>query len=105
MNDNEFNTLADAALKRIEAGLEISDADLDFAMVSSGVLEVEFADGSKIIVNRHGAAKEVWVAARSGGFHFRWDGSAWRDTRDGGELMAALSTLVSAQAGAPVTLS
>jgi CyaY protein len=105
MNDNEFNTLADAALKGIEAGLETSDADLDFAMVSSGVLEIEFADGSKIIVNRHGAAKEVWVAARSGGFHFRWDGSAWRDTRDGSELMAALSALVSAQAGAPVTLS
>jgi len=105
MNDSEFNTLADAALKRIEAGLETSDADLDFAMVSSGVLEIEFADGSKIIVNRHGAAKEVWVAARSGGFHFRWDGSAWRDTRDSSELMAALSALVSAQAGAAITLS
>ena len=47
------------------------------------MLEIEFADGSKIIVNRHGAAREIWVAARSGGFHFRWDGAAWRDTRDG----------------------
>ncbi len=105
MNDSEFNTLADTALKHIETGLEASGADLDFAMVSAGVLEIEFADRSKIIVNRHGAAKEMWVAARSGGFHFRWDGSAWRDTRDNTEIMAALSALVSAQAGEPVDLT
>jgi CyaY protein len=104
MNDSEFNALADAVLKRIEAGLEDSGIDLDFALVSAGVLEIEFADGSKIIVNRHGAAKEMWVAARSGGFHFRWDGKAWRDTRDNGELLAALSALVSAQVGEPVSL-
>jgi len=104
MNDSEFNALADAALKRIEAGLEASDADLDFEMASAGVLEIEFADRSKIIVNRHGAAQEVWVAAKSGGFHYRWDGDAWHDTRDGSELMTALSTLVSAQAGETVTL-
>lgn len=105
MTDSEFNALADAALAQIEAGLEASDADLDFEMASAGVLEVEFADGSKIIVNRHGSAKEIWVAAKSGGFHYRWDGAAWRDTRDGGELIAALSKLVSAQAGQPVDLN
>lgn len=104
MNDSEFIVLADAVLKRIEAGLESSGIDLDFALVSAGVLEIEFADGSKIIINRHGAAKEMWVAARSGGFHFRWDGKEWRDTRDNGELMAALSALVSAQVGEPVRL-
>ena len=104
MNDSDFNALAEAALTRIEAGLEASGADLDFAQVSAGVLEIEFADGSKIIVNRHGAAQEVWVAARSGGFHYRWDGAAWRDTRDSGELMDALSELVSAQVGEPVDL-
>ena len=37
MNDSEFNALADEALTRIEAGLERSGADLDFAMISSGV--------------------------------------------------------------------
>ena len=104
MNDSEFNALADAVLKRIETGLEDSGIDLDFALVSAGVLEIEFADGSKIIVNRHGAAKEMWVAARSGGFHFRWNGHEWRDTRDNGELLAALSALVSAQVGEPVSL-
>lgn len=104
MNDSEFNTLADAALSRIETGLDACDADLDFAMIAAGVLEIEFADRSKIIVNRHEAAKELWVAARAGGFHFRWDGSDWRDTRDGGELIAALSMLISTQCGSVVLL-
>ncbi|WP_374681212.1 iron donor protein CyaY [Accumulibacter sp.] len=104
MNDSEFNALADAALQEIEAGLERSGADLDFEMVGDSVLEIEFADGGKIIVNRHNSAREVWVAARSGGFHYRWDGSCWRDTRGGEELMAALSRLLSAQAGETVVL-
>ncbi|MFT3847987.1 MAG: iron donor protein CyaY [Propionivibrio sp.] len=104
MNDSEFNALADLALKRIEAGLERSDADLDFSMVSSGVLEIELADGGKVVVNRHAAAQEVWVAARAGGFHFRWDGSAWRDTRDQSELMASLSALLSAQSGEAIKI-
>ncbi len=105
MNDSEFNALADEALKLIEAALEQSGADLDFAMISAGVLEIELPDGSKIIVNRHSAAREVWVAAKSGGYHFRWDGSAWRDTRDQSELMAALTRVLSSQSGESVKLS
>ena len=104
MNDNEFNELADATLRQIETALERSGADLDFAMVSDSVLEIEFADRSKIIVNRHDAAQEVWVAARSGGFHYRWDGARWQDTRRDEELMVALSRLVSEQGGAVVSL-
>jgi CyaY protein len=81
MNDNEFNALADAALQAIEAGLERSGADLDFEMVNDQVLQIEFADGSKILVNRHDAMREIWVAARSGGFHYRWNGQRWQDAR------------------------
>jgi CyaY protein len=104
MDDKEFNALADGVLARIETALEASDADLDFELAAGGVLEIEFADGSKIIVNRHGVAREIWVAARAGGFHFRWDGTSWRDTRDGAELMEKLSTLASQQAGETVSL-
>jgi CyaY protein len=104
MEDKEFNALADNILARIEAALEASDADIDFELAVGGVLEIEFADGSKIIVNRHGVAREVWVAARAGGFHFRWDGTCWRDTRDGAELMEKLSLLASQQAGETVSL-
>lgn len=99
MEDKEFNALADLALTAIDAALEASGADVDCELAAGGVLEIEFADGSKIIVNRHGVAKEIWVAARAGGFHFRWDGAVWRDTRDGTELMEKLSALTSQQAG------
>ena len=105
MEDREFNTLADAALASIEAALETSGADVDFELAAGGVLEIEFADGSKIIVNRHGVAREIWVAARAGGFHFRWDGLVWRDTRDGGELMDRLSALASQPAGEAINLA
>lgn len=104
MNDSEFNELADQALKQIEERLEQSDADLDFSMISSGVLEIELPDSSKIVVNRHAAAQEIWVAARAGGFHFRWADGAWRDTRDQSELMAALSGLLSTQSGESISL-
>jgi CyaY protein len=105
MDETEFEALATKALQRVERALEESAIEVDFELKEGGVLEIEFDDGSKIIVNRHGAAREIWVAARSGGFHFRWDGNAWRDTRDGSELFAALSKLVSAQSGTGVILS
>jgi CyaY protein len=105
MEDKEFNALADAALARIDAGLEACEADIDFELAAGGVLEIEFADRSKIIVNRHAVAREIWVAARAGGFHFRWDGHRWCDTRDGIELMQRLSELASQQAGEPVDLA
>lgn len=105
MNDSEFEALAGDALQRIERALEASGIDADLELKEGGVLEVEFADGTKMIVNRHGAAREIWVAARAGGFHFRWDGAKWRDSRDGSELFAALSRLVSAQSGQTVVLA
>jgi CyaY protein len=104
MDDTGFEALAERALQRVEAALEASGIDADIERKEGGVLEIEFGDGSKMIVNRHGAAREIWVAARAGGFHFRWDGAAWRDTRGGDELFAALSRLVSAQSGQPVLL-
>jgi CyaY protein len=105
MEEREFEARAEAALQRIERALEASGVDADWELKDGGVLEIEFGDRSKIIVNRHGAAREVWVAARAGGFHFRWDGACWRDSRDGSELFAALSRLVSAQSGRAVILA
>jgi CyaY protein len=105
MNETDFQALAGRTLERIERALEESGIDADFELKEGGVLEVEFANGSKIIINRHGAAREIWVAARSGGFHFRWDGVHWRDSRDQAELFAVLSRVVSAQSGSAITLT
>jgi CyaY protein len=102
MDESEFEAAAQAALEALERTLE--QTELDFELKPGGIVEIEFDDGSKIIVNRHAAAREIWVAARGGGFHFRWDGAAWRDTRSGEELFAALSEHTSRQAGEPVSL-
>src|SRR3954462_6679255 len=102
MDETEFTTLAERALGRIEASLEESGVDADVELKAGGVIEIEYSDGSRMVINRHAAAREIWVAARAGGFHFRWDGTAWRNTREGTELFAALSRLVSAQSGQPV---
>lgn len=108
MDEQEFMAAADAELARIESALEAasasSDAAFDFETKPGGVIEIEFDNGSKIIVNRHGAAREIWVAAKSGGYHFRPEGGRWLGTRDGEELLAALSRTLSEQAGARIEL-
>ena len=105
MTESEFENLAGAALAALESAFETSAPDADVQAKGTGLLEIEFEDGSKMIINRHGAAREIWVAAKSGGFHFRHDGSAWRDTRDGTELFAAVSRLASLQGGTPIVLT
>ncbi|HAY27490.1 MAG TPA: iron donor protein CyaY [Candidatus Accumulibacter phosphatis] len=104
MEEHDFNAHADAVLSQIETALERSGVDLDFERMGDHVLQIEFPDGSRIVVNRHDAAQEIWVAARSGGFHYRWQEGFWRDTRSGSELLRTLSDLISTQAGEPVSL-
>lgn len=101
MDEAEFNQSVDAALRRIEQGIEA--ADLDFETPADGILEIEFADSSKIIINRHGVAREIWIAARSGGFHFKPQSGAWVDTKSGEDLYAKLAVLIAAQGGYHVT--
>jgi len=105
MTESEFENLAGATLAALERAFEAAAPDADVQAKGTGLLEIEFEDGSKMVINRHGAAREIWVAARSGGFHFRHDGSVWRDTRDGSELFAAVSRLATQQSGTPVQLS
>lgn len=108
MSESEFLKAAEAALTQIEATLEdlATRTELDVECTRSGnVLEIEFIDnGSKIIVNSQAPMQELWVAAKSGGFHFRAQGDIWVNTRDGAELFAALSKMVSGQGGINVTL-
>jgi len=103
LDEREFHLKADAMLARVEQAIE--DAGLDFEIQPGGVIEIEFDDGSKIVVNRHAAAREIWVAARSGGYHFRCDGENWIATRDGAELMSVLGRCVAEQSGGEASLS
>jgi len=105
MDEQEFNQAAAAMLGRIEAALEASGADIDVELQEGGVLELEFANGSKIIVNRHGAAREIWVAAKSGGYHFKPESAErWVAARSGEELLSALARCIAEQGGGEVDL-
>jgi CyaY protein len=101
MTETQFHTAVDAVLARIEDALEAHDA-LDISL-EGGVLTVECPDASRIIVNRQTPNREIWVAARSGGFHFAHRDGAWRDTRSAEELFASLARLIEAQSGVKVT--
>lgn len=109
MTESEFLDLADATLNAIESALDRLHAQdmVDVECSRSGnVLEIEFChNGSKVIVNSQAAMQEMWVAARSGGFHYKWVDGKWVDTRSGMELFLALSEITTAQGGAPVVLS
>ena len=101
MDESVFIAAADATLDKIgltlDAALETSDADLDWSL-RDGVLTIECDDGSRIIVNRHVPNREMWVAAKTGGFHFQAKEGRWVDSRGQEELGAALMRLLKAQA-------
>jgi CyaY protein len=108
MTESEFLALAETTLDAIEGAIDqrADDGDLDIECSRSGnVLEIEFAEkGSKIIINSQAPMKEMWVAAKSGGFHFKREGERWVNTRDGSELFEALSQMISSQAGVAISL-
>ena len=100
MNETEFHRSVDAVLARIEGAVEDVDAlDVD---LESGILTITCPDDSRIIVNRQTPNREIWVAARSGGFHFVAREGEWRDTRSGDELFASLARIIESQSGSRV---
>lgn len=107
LTEAEFNRIAGETIARIESALDATGTDdIDYETVAD-ILTLEFANRSKIIVNKQGAARQLWVAARAGGFHYDYDAGAgvWRNDQGGGELFAELSALIEQQAGTPVRLS
>jgi len=103
MTESEFNERAEAALRALELAIDAVDAGIDCSR-SGGVVTLELENDTKVVVNTQLPTRQIWVAARSGGYHFGYDGQKWRDTRDGSELFAALSRLLSTQGGRPVVL-
>jgi CyaY protein len=108
MTDSEYQDLAEALLRSVERGCDRindeSDADLDNQRVG-GMVTMTFANRSQIIINLQKPLHEVWMAARSGGFHYKWDGMQWMDTKGHGEFFDHLSRCASEQAGQGLTFS
>jgi CyaY protein len=95
MDESVFVALAERVLEAIGSALDGAESDADWSE-NDGVLTID-CGGQRIIVNRHVPNRELWVAAPSGGFHFRLREGQWRDTRHGEELGVALSRLLREQ--------
>lgn len=107
MTDLEYLNQAEAALQAIELACDRlgdeTEADLDNQRVG-GMVTVTFADASQLVINLQKPLQEIWVAAKRGGYHFRWNGAHWLDTKGAGELFALLSDFASEQAGQPLRI-
>jgi len=101
MNDTDYLNRAEALLQAVERCCDRindeSEVDIDSQRVGSMVTLV-FRDGSQIVINLQKPLHEVWMAARSGGTHYRFDGQRWLDTKGAGEFFERLSQEASAQA-------
>jgi CyaY protein len=106
LSDAGFYAIAEKTLKAIEISLEEAfqetDLDLDISRQGGNVVNIQFEDKSVIVVNTQSPLQEIWVAAKEGGFHYKWSGTLseplWLDTKTGAELFSELSRLASQQA-------
>lgn len=102
LTDAEYHRLTSELLARVEATadrlLQDDVVDIDTHR-TGGLLELGFPNGSKLVINTQPPLHELWLAARSGGFHYKYSQGRWLDTRDGREFLSALSACASEQAG------
>ena len=84
ITETEFSKLVDETFEAVELALDEVDSDLDYE-AGGGVLTVDFENGTTMVFSRQPPVCQLWLAARSGGFHFEYDREAgdWRNTRDG----------------------
>jgi CyaY protein len=77
LTEARFHDLVDAVQQAVEDIFDDSDLDLDLEN-SAGVLTVRFENGSQLIFSRQEPIRQLWLAARSGGFHFDYDEASER---------------------------
>ena len=108
MTDLDYLNHAEKALAAIELACDrindASDADIDNQR-TGGMITLSFANRSQIIINLQKPLQEIWMAARSGGYHYKFSNGMWLDTKSGDEFFAALTQCASEQAGQSVIFS
>ena len=106
MNESQFNQLAEETMIVIEEAVEASGADIDYDNVAD-ILTLEFSNGSRIIINKQTPLSQIWVAAKSGGFHFDYDETSELWCLNGDiqkDLFSQLSLYCTQQAGEDIQL-
>ena len=85
MTETEYLQQTQMLFNAVMTHIEDNYPDLD-AQSQGAIVEIENQDGQKIIINQQAPMQEVWLASRSGGYHFKWNGATWVNTRDGADF-------------------
>lgn len=98
MTSGQYHDLVDYQWAAIEQGIDDSGADIDYETTGS-VLTLEFDDASQIIINRQEAMLEIWLASKSGGFHFSYQNEQWLCSKTGMQFIDMVKQECSKQSG------
>lgn len=102
MTDLEYLDKAEQLLLAVEQACDRlndeTDADIDAQRVG-GMVTLVFANRSQIVINQQKPLHEIWLAAKAGGFHYKFNGQTWQDTKGNGEFFENLTRYASEQAG------
>jgi CyaY protein len=105
MDETSFDQAARDELRHIEDAFASVDPDDVDVSVSDGVLRLDLRDGTKIVINSHRAARQIWMAAVASAWHFDPEAAgAWRASKTGDELRATLARLVREHVGVTIAL-
>jgi CyaY protein len=101
LSDSDYDRLSRDVLAAVEATVDrlLQDDVIDIdSQRTGGLLELAFPSGSKIVINTQPPLHELWLAARAGGYHFKFQAGRWID-REGQEFFDVLTRCASEQAG------
>ena len=90
LTEARFHDLVDATQENLEDIFDDCNLDVDVEN-SAGILTVKFENGKALIFSRQEPLRQLWLAAREGGFHFDYDEeeSRWKcDSSD--ELLSEM---------------
>lgn len=105
ISEPEFDKIARAELVSLEDALSAIDPDDIEVSVSDGVLRLDLRDGTRIVINSHRAARQIWMAAVASAWHFDPAGSTWRAPKSGEELRPTLTKIVRDRIGLELALA
>jgi CyaY protein len=103
MDESSFDQAARDELRAIEDAFTDIDPDAVEVSTSDGVLRLDLRDGTKIVINSHRAARQIWMAAVASAWHFDpgTDGT-WIASKSGEELRSTLARLLRERIGLEV---
>jgi CyaY protein len=104
MDEATFDKVAREELHALEDAFSDIDPDEVEVSTSDGVLRLDLKDGTRIVINSHRAARQIWMAAIASAWHFDPVDGGWRSSKSGEELRPTLKKLLADRIGLELRL-